>query len=182
MADVRQAAVSDVLDVARVETPIGPLFLAAAGGALVALSFEGGEEDLGRRFAGSERRQTADPAGAVTALRRYFEGDLAALERVAVDPGGTAFQQRVWAELRRIPVGRTVSYAQLARAIGSPDAVRAVGLANGRNPVAVVIPCHRVIASDGTLCGYGGGLDRKRWLLDHEKAGGPGVARRRTLF
>jgi methylated-DNA-[protein]-cysteine S-methyltransferase len=87
-----------------------------------------------------------------------------------VDLGGTAFQQRVWAALREIPAGRTVSYGEIAAAVGSPTAVRAVGAANGRNPVPIVVPCHRVIRADGNLCGYGGGIERKRWLLEHEAA------------
>jgi len=93
-----------------------------------------------------------------------------------VDPGGTPFQRAVWAALRRIPPGTTCSYTDLARAVGAPTAVRAVGTANGANPVAVVIPCHRVVRSDGSLGGYGGGLDRKRWLLEHEKAALPAGA------
>jgi len=86
-----------------------------------------------------------------------------------VETGGTPFQQEVWRSLRAIPCGTTTSYGKLAAQIGRPAAVRAVGLANGANPVAVVIPCHRVIGSNGSLTGYGGGLERKRWLLDHEK-------------
>ena len=117
-----------------------------------------------------EYRRAKDPAGAVARLRRYLAGELDALDDITVDLGGTAFQARVWAALRKIPVGATWSYAQLARKIGNPSAVRAVGAANGQNPVSLVVPCHRVIASDGTLCGYGGGIERKRWLLAHEKA------------
>jgi methylated-DNA-[protein]-cysteine S-methyltransferase len=103
-------------------------------------------------------------------VRAYFEGELQALEDVRVESGATDFQRRVWSALREIPPGRTVSYAELARRIGSPTAVRAVAAANARNPVAIVIPCHRVIGADGGLTGYGGGLDRKRWLLEHEGA------------
>jgi methylated-DNA-[protein]-cysteine S-methyltransferase len=91
---------------------------------------------------------------------------------IAVDTGGTAFQQRVWKELRKIPAGRTVSYGCIAAAIGAPSAVRAVGAANGANPVGIVLPCHRVVGSNGQLTGYGGGLERKRWLLAHESAQG----------
>jgi methylated-DNA-[protein]-cysteine S-methyltransferase len=101
---------------------------------------------------------------------RYFGGDLRALDAVPCDPGGTPFQARVWKALRTIPVGTTWSYGALARRIGDPKAVRAVGFANGSNPIAVVIPCHRVIGSNGTLVGYGGGLERKHWLLAHEGA------------
>ena len=155
-------------------TPIGRLLLVARGNTLVVLAFEDGEEAalrwLGRRFGEIEMKNDADPAGAVSALRAYFAGDLAALDRVKVDTGGTPFQRAVWSELRRIPAGTTISYADLAARVGRPTAVRAVGAANGSNPVAVILPCHRVIAADGTLCGYGGGLDRKRWLLAHEGA------------
>lgn len=111
-----------------------------------------------------------DPGGTATALRAYFDGELAALDRIAVETGGTEFQRAVWSALREIPCGATWSYGELARRIGRPSAVRAVGLANGSNPVAIVVPCHRVIGSDGSLTGYGGGIDRKRWLLGHERA------------
>jgi methylated-DNA-[protein]-cysteine S-methyltransferase len=126
--------------------------------------------ELERRFDVLDIRP--DPSGGEPgrALRRYLAGDLAALEEVSVDTAGTPFQESVWSSLRRIPVGRTVSYAELAKAIGRPTAVRAVAGANGRNPVSIVVPCHRVIATDGRLGGYGGGLPRKRWLLAHEGA------------
>ena len=101
-------------------------------------------------------------------LSRYFSGECAALESIGVELNGTGFQKKVWQALRRIPSGSTISYAELARRIGEPSAVRAVGAANGANPVALVVPCHRVIGSDGSLTGYGGGLERKRWLLVHE--------------
>jgi len=100
----------------------------------------------------------------------YFQGDARALETVPWHACGTAFQLTVWEALCTIPAGETLSYAGLAARIGRPSAVRAVGLANGANPVAVVVPCHRVIGTDGSLTGYGGGLPRKRWLLDHEGA------------
>jgi methylated-DNA-[protein]-cysteine S-methyltransferase len=85
--------------------------------------------------------------------------------------GGTPFQRRVWTELEKIPYGTTISYGELAKRIGNPAAVRAVGLANGHNPISIIVPCHRVIGANGTLTGYGGGLERKRWLLDHEQGG-----------
>ena len=102
------------------------------------------------------------------ALEAYFAGDLHAIDRICVETGGTAFQRQVWAALRRIPVGQTLSYGALARRIDRPRSVRAVGLANGANPVSIVVPCHRVIGADASLTGYGGGLERKRWLLEHE--------------
>ena len=97
-----------------------------------------------------------------------FTGALTALDALPVATAGTPFQRAVWQALREIPCGTTVSYAALAQKIGKPSAMRAVGLANGSNPIGVVVPCHRVIGADGSLTGYGGGLDRKRWLLDHE--------------
>ncbi len=120
-----------------------------------------------RWYPGEPRnRQPLPEIGAV--LTRYFDGDTTAIDTVPVELNGTAFQKNVWAALRRIPCGSTISYAELARRIGEPAAVRAVGAANGANPVAVVVPCHRVIGADGSLTGYGGGLDRKKWLLTHE--------------
>ena len=104
------------------------------------------------------------------ALAAYFGGDLASIDTIEVATGGTAFQRTVWAALRDIPAGRTESYGQLAARIGLPKAVRAVGLANGANPVGLIVPCHRVIGANGSLTGYGGGIERKRWLLNHEGA------------
>jgi len=109
--------------------------------------------------------------GATTrALAAYFAGDLDALASVPVKTAGTAFQRDVWDALRGIPPGITMSYGQLAANLGRPKASRAVGLANGSNPISIVVPCHRVIGANGALTGYGGGLDRKRWLLQHESA------------
>lgn len=102
------------------------------------------------------------------AIEAYFAGQLSAIEALPTQTGGTAFQREVWKALRDIPVGETSSYGRLAARIGRPKAVRAVGLANGANPVALVVPCHRVIGSDASLTGYGGGIGRKRWLLEHE--------------
>jgi methylated-DNA-[protein]-cysteine S-methyltransferase len=107
----------------------------------------------------------------VQRLRDYLAGDLAAIDDIPTECAGTPFQREVWAALRKIPAGQTWSYAALARHIGRPAAVRAVGLANGANPIGVVVPCHRVIGADGSLTGYGGGLERKRWLLRHEGVG-----------
>ena len=109
----------------------------------------------------------ASPAAQV--LQAYFAGDIAAIDSLPVALGGTDFQRQVWSALREIPAGQTLSYGELARRIGRPKAVRAVGLANGANPVGVVVPCHRVVGSNGSLTGYGGGLHRKAWLLAHEQ-------------
>lgn len=103
-------------------------------------------------------------------LEGYFSGDISAIDNLGVETAGTPFQREVWAALRRIPARRTISYGELAVGLGRPKAIRAVGLANGANPVAIVVPCHRVIGADGSLTGYGGGLERKRWLLAHEGA------------
>jgi methylated-DNA-[protein]-cysteine S-methyltransferase len=108
-------------------------------------------------------------------MDRYFKGEVGALDAIPVELNGTPFQRSVWHALRRIPGGTTISYAELAKRIGEPTAVRAVGTANGANPVAVIVPCHRVIGSDGRLTGYGGGLDRKQWLLQHEGVVSPGL-------
>jgi methylated-DNA-[protein]-cysteine S-methyltransferase len=147
------------MNVDKVETPIGTLTLAEEGGKLRALSFG----DL----PGEPRK---DPRGFRALLLAYFGGDLAALAKFPVEAHGTPFQQLVWAELRRIPLGSTLTYGELAARLGKPGASRAVGLANGQNPIAIVVPCHRVIGAGGKLTGYGGGLDRKRWLLRHEGA------------
>ena len=114
-----------------------------------------------------------DPFGIVAAIARYFDGEIAALDALPVACTGTPFQTKVWNALRTIAAGTTLSYGALARRIGAPTAVRAVGLANGSNPIGVVVPCHRVIGSDGSLTGYGGGLPRKRWLLEHEARHAP---------
>lgn len=107
---------------------------------------------------------------AIPALAAWFDGDLDALDEVPIKTEGTAFQRDVWTALRVIPAGTTVSYGQLAATLGRPKASRAVGLANGSNPISIVVPCHRVIGADGSLTGYGGGIERKRWLLEHERA------------
>ena len=109
-----------------------------------------------------------DPNGLTSAIGAYFAGDLAAIDNLPVCTAGTSFQREVWNALRTISCGTTVSYGQIAERIGRPTAVRAVGLANGSNPICVVVPCHRVIGANGSLTGYGGGIERKRWLLEHE--------------
>ena len=165
-----------MLEVAEFRSPIGTIVLVARDGRLCALEFAARwprrRRALERRFGPLALRPAPDPAGAATALAAYFAGARDALARVPVDPGGTTFQRRVWTALRQIPAGRTMSYRDLAAAIGVPAAVRAVAAANGANPVALVVPCHRVIGADGTLTGYAGGLRRKRWLLAHERAAG----------
>jgi methylated-DNA-[protein]-cysteine S-methyltransferase len=157
------------------QSPIGELHVVASRDGLCAVAFEDRWEltlrQLERRFRGSIAFEEGDPHSAADRLDAYFDGDVAALDRLPVDAGGTEFQRRVWDALRRIPAGTTVSYGSLARDIGHEAAVRAVGAANGQNPVAIVVPCHRVIGGNGQLTGYAGGLDRKRWLLEHEGKG-----------
>ena len=123
---------------------------------------------LARHYGVVELHTTAAATPAGRALDAYFAGDLNALDALPTATNGTAFQRLVWAALRTIPVGRTISYSALAAQIGQPTATRAVGLANGSNPISIVIPCHRVIGANGALTGFGGGVARKRWLLAHE--------------
>ena len=146
------------------ESPIGPLTLASNGEAIIQLEFENGRYP-----------QPAHPRGADKVLdqaRReldaYFAGKLKMFS-VPVAPEGTPFQRKAWAALQKIPYGATRSYGQQAAALGAPSASRAVGAANGRNPIAVIIPCHRVIGAGGSLTGFGGGLERKKFLLDLEQ-------------
>jgi methylated-DNA-[protein]-cysteine S-methyltransferase len=161
------------IETGEVESPLGPLLLCVREGRLCALGFENETaftlKSLERRYGSIEshplpRRALADR------FADYFAGDFRSLDAIEVETGGTPFQRRVWDELRRIPAGETRSYARLAAQVGAPGAARAVGAANARNPVAIVIPCHRVIAADGSLCGFASGIERKQWLLDHERA------------
>lgn len=159
----------------RLATPIGELLIVADGdGKLRVIDWTDYEDRmllLLRRHYGEDGftlKPARDPGGLTSAMRAYFKGDLGVLDRLPVATAGTPFQRDVWRALRKIKCGTTISYAELARRIGRPSAVRAVGLANGQNPIGVVVPCHRVIGSNGSLTGYGGGLERKRWLLAHE--------------
>ncbi|MCW5892271.1 MAG: methylated-DNA--[protein]-cysteine S-methyltransferase [bacterium] len=163
-----------MLQSALVATPLGDVRVVTRDGAVCALAFADAfarpARTLHRRFGDAGG---ADGAAARAAARRvaaYFAGEPDALAALTLAPGGTPFQQRVWAAVRAIPAGATVTYGELARRAGVPGAVRAVGSANGANPIWLAIPCHRVLGSDGTLTGYGGGLARKRWLLVHEGA------------
>ena len=163
-----------VMNVVVHPTPVGPLHLASDGASLVACEFEGYERGIAHRVL---RERTASAADAVIDLARreldaFFEGRLRAFT-VPVAPRGTDFQRKVWSALREIPYGETWSYGALAKRIGSPAAVRAVGAANGQNPVCIVVPCHRVIGADGSLTGFGGGLPRKRYLLALERGERP---------
>ncbi|MBI3767649.1 MAG: methylated-DNA--[protein]-cysteine S-methyltransferase [Deltaproteobacteria bacterium] len=161
----------------RVDTPIGAMLLVTdRQERLRALDWADHEERmhrlLRRHYRGTGFALT--PGATLASVRRpldaYFAGELTAIDGIPVETGGTPFQRDVWAALRRIPAGQTRSYGALAAEIGRPSAVRAVGLANGANPVGLVVPCHRVIGADGSLTGYGGGLERKRWFLAHERS------------
>jgi methylated-DNA-[protein]-cysteine S-methyltransferase len=154
------------IDYAWEDSPVGPLLVAADDEGLRYVLFGAGRSEVkpepGWREDGSRLRE------ALRQLRAYFKGDLQRFD-LPLAPHGTAFQQRVWRELLAIPYGETISYGELARRIGNAGASRAVGLANGSNPISIVIPCHRVIGASGKLTGYGGGLDNKRWLLALER-------------
>ena len=171
----------------RLETPIGVALIATdEQGRLRVLDWEDRKERMQR---GLDRIYRAsggvylDQSVAVAwpvrdRLKAFFAGDLEAIDSIPVESAGTPFQRKVWAVLRKIPAGKTWTYTQLAARAGRPEAVRAAGAANGLNPISVVVPCHRVIGSDGSLTGYGGGLPRKEWLLRHEGASFKAPARR----
>ena len=167
------------LQITDFRSPLGDLRAISYDGRLCSLMFTDrgqlAERTLRRRF-GRVALVAAPGSDLPGRIDAYFAGDFAALDGIAIDPGGTPFQQSVWAALRRIRPGETTTYAQLARSIGAPTAVRAVGAANGANPIWLIIPCHRAIGSDGRLVGYAGGLERKRWLLTHESSSQPSLA------
>jgi methylated-DNA-[protein]-cysteine S-methyltransferase len=159
----------------RINTPTGRMVIVTDEHCLRAVDWEDHEprmQRLLRRHYGTNAilREVSRPSAARRSLQAYFEGDLNAVTCLPTATNGTEFQWTVWDALRRIPVGQTISYGALAVQIGRPTATRAVGLANGANPIAIVIPCHRVIGAKASLTGYGGGVDRKRWLLAHESA------------
>lgn len=161
----------------RVGTPTGPMLLVTdAEQRLRAVEWEDHDhrmQKLLRRHYGADAirlQETSRRSPAQQALEAYFEGDVSLISRLPTATNGTQFQRTIWDALRRIPPGQTMSYGALAAGIGRPTASRAVGLANGANPIAIVVPCHRVIGANAALTGFGGGLERKRWLLAHECA------------
>lgn len=170
---------SDVLEffIDRVQTPIGEMVVIAdQKGNLRAVDWTEHESRM-LHFLRLHYREDRfsiqplkNPHGLMDAIQRYFAGELTAIDSLPVKTAGTAFQLSVWAALRTIQCGTTTTYSKLAKQIGKPSATRAVGLANGSNPIGVIVPCHRVIGSDGSLTGYGGGINRKRWLLEHESS------------
>jgi len=166
---------SEIFLLERFATPTGRMLVVNdEQGTLRAIDWEDHEERMQRlirryyRQRTVELRPTSSASDARRALEAYFAGELDAVGELATATNGTEFQRAVWQALRRIPRGQTLSYGALASKIDRPAAVRAVGAANGANPIAIVVPCHRVIGANSTLTGYGGGLDRKRWLLAHE--------------
>jgi methylated-DNA-[protein]-cysteine S-methyltransferase len=168
---------TETFELERRDTPTGRMLVVNdEQGRLRALDWEDHEPRmqrlLGRYYRNTtlQLRETTRVSAATLALHAYFAGELAALDALQTATNGTEFQRDVWHALRRIPVGHTLSYGALAAKIGRAAAVRAVGLANGANPIAIVVPCHRVIGADSSLTGYGGGIERKRWLLRHEHA------------
>lgn len=154
------------------DSPIGELTLTSDGERLTGIQMH--EQRHLKKIPAEAQRDDGGLAPVVAQLQAYFAGELTDFD-LPLEMHGTDFQRRVWTALCEIPYGETISYGELARWVGNPKASRAVGLANGRNPVAIVVPCHRVIGADGSLTGYGGGLDRKVWLLEHEASSGPGA-------
>ena len=158
---MNDALLYDVMD-----SPIGQLLLTSNGDALTGLYMD--PHLRGPRPGGGWRRDPTALRNARQQLQAYFGRELFAFD-LPLAPAGTEFQRRVWKALCTIPFGQTISYGEQARRVGNGAAARAVGAANGRNPISIIVPCHRVIGADGSLTGYGGGLPRKRWLLEHER-------------
>jgi methylated-DNA-[protein]-cysteine S-methyltransferase len=155
-------------------SPLGRILFVSDGESICALDFTGCETRmqtlLVRRFGAVEFREGSDPLYLKRRLRDYFAGNLQAIESIPVRAGGTEFQEQVWKALRAIPAGETWTYGQLAVRVRRPTAARAVGRASSLNPVAIIVPCHRIIGASSALTGYAGGLERKQWLLRHEGA------------
>ena len=157
----------------RVDSPLGTIVLVTSGERLCSLDFCGYEDRMHRllfkRFGAVKLSARPEASGAQLALRAYLGGELHAFAKIPLCLDGTAFQENVWAALKRIQPGSTCSYKFIAQDLGKPGASRAVGMANRSNPIALAIPCHRVIGANGTLGGYAGGIEKKKWLLDHER-------------
>ena len=155
-----------------IDSPLGAILIVSNDNAVCALDFEDCRPRMKRllhaRYGDVAPQEQADPHGVGERMAAYLDGDLGAVSTIPVDTGGTVFQRRVWKALRDIPPGTTATYGALAARLGNAKASRAVGLANSLNPVAILIPCHRVIGANGKLTGYAGGLQRKQWLLAHE--------------
>jgi len=158
----------------RVKTPIGTMLLVSDAESLRAADFADYESRMHHylrlHYGDYSLKQAKNSLGFSDRIRAYFDGELSAIDGIRAQTGGTPFQRDVWRRLRNIRAGTTTTYSELAIQMGKPTASRAVGMANGSNPIVLVLPCHRVIGANGALTGYGGGLDRKRWLLNHERA------------
>jgi methylated-DNA-[protein]-cysteine S-methyltransferase len=154
------------------DSALGKILLVSDGERLCALDYADYESRmltlLKRHYADFQLREMIDPQGFSSLITAYLAGDLACIDRIPVSTGGTAFQQQVWSALRTIPPGTVRTYGELAAQLGKPTAARAVGMTNALNPIAIVVPCHRLLGANGALTGYAGGLERKRWLLQHE--------------
>lgn len=166
-----------LLQLDQISSPLGTIMLVVDDGAICGLEFA--DQGANRLYPFLERRYGAfvlepvtDPDGFSSAIQAYFGGDLAVINALPIHVEGTAFQCRVWAALRTITVGSVLSYGALAAQLGAPLAARAVGAANGQNPISIIVPCHRLVGADRRLVNYGGGLNRKAWLLRHEGAVG----------
>jgi methylated-DNA-[protein]-cysteine S-methyltransferase len=168
----------------KIDSEIGIILLVSDSETLCALDFADYEHRtlqlLQKRYGQFLLKEIKNPQGFSQRLQSYLEGDYSSVNEIPVSTGGTFFEQQVWSALRTIPVGAVVSYGQLAQQLGKPTASRAVGMANSRNPVAIVLPCHRVIGANASLTGYAGGLERKRWLLHHEGVDLKALARKPT--
>jgi len=156
----------------RFDSVLGEILLVSDGKRLCALDYADYENRmmilLRRHYPKLQLREASDPQGFTSLLGAYFAGDLGCIDRIPVNTRGTAFQQQVWSALRTIPPGTALTYGELAAQLGKPTAYRAVGMTNALNPIAIVVPCHRLVGVNGALTGYAGGLERKRWLLQHE--------------
>ena len=156
----------------RVASPIGQILVVTNADKLCSVDFEDYENRmmtlLRKRYGGISLKTAINPEGVCDRIRAYLAGDLHSLDDIPTETGGTLFQQQVWQALRTIPPGSVITYGALAKQLGRPKAVRAVGMINGLNPISIVLPCHRVIGANSKLTGYAGGLTRKQWLLTHE--------------
>lgn len=168
-----------------IDSPIGTVLIVVDDDKLCFLDYSEYEPRmmrlLERRYGPAHFTAVTDPGGLSRHMRDYFAGDMHALDTIPVSISGTPFQQQVWLALRSIPAGSTISYGALAAQVGRPSAYRAVGATNASNPIAIVLPCHRVIGANAALTGYAGGLERKQWLLQHESVHGHDVPIDRTI-
>ncbi len=158
------------LTIATLDTPIGPIRVAAHSGGLARVLFDTQKDEVLEQDPNPSDAAKKHLAAAVSALKEYFADERQSFDDLTLAPDGTDFQLSVWKALQEISYGDTCAYRDIATRIGNPKAVRAVGLANGKNPIPVIVPCHRVIGANGTLTGFGGGLPAKKWLLEHEGA------------